>query len=96
MNMKLVSDKDVPAKDEVIVQIQTKSGNVFQMNLGPIPYVTAVEKVRNWMNFRELIANEAPTSCGMVWSDHIDTVVIMLLSEIEKQQARARLAGGPR
>ena len=93
MNMKLVSEKDGPKSDEVIVQIQTKSGNTFQMNLGPVPYATAVEKVRNWMTERQLIANEATTSCGMLWSDQIDTVVAVLRSELEKQQARAQLVG---
>ena len=91
-NMKPVGDKETPAAEEIIVQIQTKSGNTFQMNLGSVPYMTAVEKVRNWMNGRELIANEASTSCGMLWSDQIDTIVVVLRSEIERQQARARLA----
>jgi len=94
--MKLVGDKDEPKQDEIIVQIQTKSGNQFQMNLGPIPYAAGVEKVRGWMTDRVLIANEASTSCGMLWSDQIDTIVVVLRSEIERQQARARLAPGPR
>lgn len=91
-NMKLVGEKDEPKQDEIIVQMQTKSGNQFQMNLGPISYKDGVERVRGWMKDRVLIANEASTSCGFLWSDQIDTVVVVLRSEIERQQARARLA----
>jgi hypothetical protein len=92
-DMKLVDGKDEPKPDEIIVQIQTKSGNPIQMNLGPLPYMTAVEKVRNWMNERQLIANEHPSSSGFLWSDQIDSIVVILRSELEKQAARQRLAG---
>ena len=92
-DMKLVTEKEAPAADEVIVQFQTKSGNTFQMNYGAMPYVTVVEMVRRWMTDRVLIDNTTEKSSGMLWSDQIDTVVVVMRSEIERAQARAMLAG---